>query len=35
MEINYVCLLGTLCHSASILKRNNLKLCSYPFDWIF
>ncbi len=35
MEINHVCSLGTLCHSASFLKRNNLKLCSFPFDWIF
>jgi hypothetical protein len=35
MEINYVCSLGKLCHSASILKNNNLKLVSYPFDWIF
>jgi hypothetical protein len=35
MEINYVCSFGTLCHSLQILKRNNLKLCSYPFDWIF
>lgn len=24
-----------MCHSSQILKRNNLKLCSYPFDWIF
>jgi len=35
LEINYVCSLGSLCHSAQILKRNNYKLCSYPFDWIF
>jgi len=34
-EIKYTCSLGTLCHSSQILKRNNLKLCSYPFDWIF
>jgi hypothetical protein len=34
-EINYTCSLGTFCHSSQILKRNNLKLCSYPFDWIF
>jgi hypothetical protein len=34
-EINYICSLGTLCHTASFLKRNNLKLVSYPFDWIF
>ena len=32
---NYACSLGNLCHSANILKRNKLKLCSYPFDWIF
>ena len=35
MEIKYVCSLGSLCHSAQILKNNNLKRCSYPFDWIF
>ena len=35
MEISYTCSLGTLCHAAQILKRNKLKLCSYPFDWIF
>lgn len=35
MEINYTCSLGTLCHSTQILKRNNLRFCSYPFDWIF
>ena len=35
MEINYVCSLGSLCHSAQTIKRNNLKLCSYPFDWCF
>ena len=35
LEINYTCSLGSLCHSSQILKRNNLKLCSYPFDWIF
>ena len=34
-EINYVCSLGGLCHSSQILKRNNLKFVSYPFDWIF
>ena len=34
-EINYVCSLGSLCHSSQILKRNNYKFCSYPFDWIF
>jgi len=35
MEINYVCSLGSLCHTATFLQRNNLKLVSYPFDWIF
>ena len=35
MEINYVCSLGSLCHTASLMQRNNLKLVSYPFDWIF
>jgi hypothetical protein len=35
LEINYTCSLGSLCHSSQILKRNKLKLYSYPFDWIF
>lgn len=35
VEINYVCSLGLLCHSSQLLKNNNLKKCSYPFDWIF
>lgn len=35
LEINYTCSLGGWCHSSQLLKRNNLKLCSYPFDWIF
>lgn len=35
MEINNVCSFGSLCHTAQILKTNNFKLCSYPFDWIF
>lgn len=35
IQINEVCSLGSLCHSASFLKRNNLKKVSYPFDWIF
>jgi len=35
IEINQVCSLGTLCQPALMLKRNNLKLQSYPFDWIF
>jgi len=33
--INYTCSLGALCFSSQLLKRNHLKLCSYPFDWIF
>ncbi len=32
---NSFCSLGTLCHSSQLLKRNKLKKCSYPFDWIF
>lgn len=35
LEINYASSLGSLCHSSQILKRNNIKKCSYPFDWIF
>ena len=35
LEINYTCSLGSLCHSSQILKRNRLKIYSYPFDWIF
>lgn len=35
MEVHHVCSLGTLCHTAEILKRNKIKQCSYPFDWIF
>ena len=35
LEITYTCSLGSICHSSKILKRNNLKLCSYPFDWFF
>ncbi len=34
MEVKYVCSLGSLCHTASYLKNNKLKLESYPFDWI-
>lgn len=34
-EIKQTCSIGTLCHSNQILKNNNLKTCSYPFDWIF
>ena len=35
MEINYVCSLGTVCQSSQILKNNNFKKYSYPFDWIY
>ena len=34
MEIKYTCSLGMYCHSSEILKRNKIKKCSYPFDWI-
>ena len=29
------CSFGFHCHASQILKRNNLKTQSYPFDWIF
>lgn len=32
---NYTCSLGSLCHSSQLLKRNEIKICSYPFDWVF
>jgi len=35
MEINHVISLGSICITASFLKRNKLKLASYPFDWIY
>ena len=35
MEIKYACSLGSVCQSSQILMNNNLKRCSYPFDWIF
>jgi hypothetical protein len=35
MKFTYTCSLGPFCHSTNILKQNNLKMCSYPFDWIF
>ena len=35
LNINYIIPLGTNCYIASYLKRNKLKLVSYPFDWIF
>ncbi len=33
--IKYIIPIGSLCHIAYLFKRNNLKLTSYPFDWIF
>lgn len=33
--INYICSLGTLCHTASWIKQMKIKKCSFPFDWIF
>jgi len=35
MEFNFVCSLGTLCHSSYFIKQSNLKMASYPFDWIY
>ena len=35
MDIKYACSIGTFCQAAMILKRNGLKMASYPFDWIF
>lgn len=35
LKFNYIIPLGTNCYISSYLKRNNLKLVSYPFDWIF
>ena len=34
-KIYHVCSLGNYCHTAYLLKRLQLKVCSYPFDWIF
>jgi hypothetical protein len=33
-KIKYVCSLGISCFSASILKRNKLRLAPFPFDWV-
>lgn len=33
-NINYVASLGLACGSASWIKYNKMKKCSYPFDWI-
>lgn len=35
MIYKYICSIGSLCHPASFLKQNKLKLQSFPFDWIF
>lgn len=35
MKFAYTCSLGPFCHSSNLLKKNNLKMRSYPFDWIF
>jgi uncharacterized membrane protein len=35
INIEYVIPFGGQCFSANFLKENNLKLVSYPFDWIF
>jgi hypothetical protein len=34
-KIKHTCSLGVLCHASQLLKRNNIKYESYPFDWIF
>jgi hypothetical protein len=34
-QIKHTCSLGHFCHSSQILKQNNLKNYSYPFDWVF
>lgn len=35
LKVRYVCSLGSLCHTASWLKKEGLKLYSCPFDWVF
>lgn len=32
---NYVCSLGTHCHTSTNIKNMGLKKMSFPFDWIF
>lgn len=34
MEINYICSLGSFCHTTCYLKDNKLRYCAYPFDGI-
>jgi hypothetical protein len=33
-DIKHVCSLGISCTTGEVLKRNNIKKCSYPFDWL-
>jgi len=35
ISVIYVISLGSCCHTASFLKKEKLKLVSYPFDWVF
>ena len=35
IKIKHCISLGFTCHTAFFLKTNNLKFCSYPYDWIF
>lgn len=35
MEFKYLVSLGPNCVTAGFIKRLNLKVCSYPFDWIY
>mgnify|MGYP000856590415 CR=1 FL=1 len=35
ITINHVISIGSCCHTATFLKQNDLKLCSFPFDWVF
>lgn len=35
IPIKHICSLGNNCHTATLLKRNQWKKESYPFDWIF
>lgn len=33
--MNHVISLGSLCHTAMMIKRNGWKKCSFPLDWVF
>jgi len=35
MSYDYVCSLGTLCHTGRFMQRLRIKNTSYPFDWVF